>query len=88
MTESVTLTEDLPPETPSEPWTEKTFLIEDRFSFVETRDQALRCYLATCAFNLDIDTPLTIVKLEALFQWVKNGATPADARSPSPLRRV
>ena len=87
MTESVTLTEELPPETPCESWTEKTFLIEDRFPFVENTDQALRCFLLQ-AFHPEIQTALMMEKLEALFQWVKHGAVAADARSPSPLRRV
>ena len=87
MTESITLTEDLPPETFSEPWTEKTFLCEDRFPFVETRDQALRCFLLQC-FHPEIETRLMVEKMESLFQWVKNGAMPADARPPSPLRPV
>lgn len=86
MTESVTLTDELPPDTACAPWTGKTFLFEDRFPFVDTRDQALRCFLLQ-AFNPEIATGLAIEKLEALYQWVKHGST-ANARQASPLRSV
>lgn len=87
MTESITLTEDVPPETACAPWTEQTFICEDRFPFVETKDQSLRCYLLQ-AFSAEIETRLAIEKLEALFQWVKHGVPEPDARPPSPLRPV
>jgi hypothetical protein len=87
MTESVTLAEDVSPETACEPWTEKTFLIEDRFPFVDTRDQALRCFLLQ-AFHPEIETKLMVEKMESLFQWVKHGVTPSDARPAPLIRRV
>jgi hypothetical protein len=90
MTESRTLAEEPAPEMEDDGWTEKTFLVEDRFPFVETCDQALRCYLAPFAFSPDHETPMMLMKMEALFQWVKHGygAQQSDARPPSPLRRV
>lgn len=55
---------------------------EDKYPFVATHEQGLRCFIFEMMADADIDGKILVENMNYVYEWINEGTVPVSASQP------